>query len=487
VQERRAYMNQFKEINFRYTDAGEEILYAPELIEHAYVDINGILEDIKLPEKYLVIGPKGSGKTALASKLKLVSKIHWNMFVENDELEQFEFALLSKCGAKKGTSIGGALTVWQLLLSIRMISLFLNDEKFKDLNNNILRFHDLLIEHGLAESNSLISISQYTSRRGVFSNIKNAVFEVGGQKSEEKNYKIKDPAALLSSIKTVLRKMIVADSSYYLVLDGLDHILRQGRNNAPYIADLINAAKQFNQFLSECGIKAKIVILIRNEVIQIVPDPNLAKRINDNGVQIKWSDNTRVPFNSSLMQIVEKRAEMVGYSCCTKDLWEKWFPQYINGSDSLNFVLLNTRFLPRDLISFFREVQALEKEPPFSKSDVLTALTNYSDWFLQELLDALVGLVEEKLRTELPDIISTLSRKFSLSSFKEILKEYGYSSTIAEQVARELFNASWIGNIWIIEEGHNRYNWKHRKLNAKLILQYDMIVHPGLYKTLNLI
>jgi predicted NACHT family NTPase len=85
-------MNRFDKINFKYTDAEEEKLYAPELIDQAYVDINCILEEIEKPEKFLVIGPKGSGKTALSSKLQLMEKNRWNLFVETDELEQFEYS-----------------------------------------------------------------------------------------------------------------------------------------------------------------------------------------------------------------------------------------------------------------------------------------------------------------------------------------------------------------------------------------------------------
>lgn len=481
-------MNHFENINFKYTDAEEEKLYAPELINQAYVDINGILNVIKSPEKYLVIGPKGSGKSALSSKLQLMEKNEWDLFVDNDELEQFEFTLLNKCGAQKGASIGGALTVWQLILSLRFLPLFLKDEKFRASNPNIIEFHDNLIKYGLQDSDSIISIVQYTSRRGIFGKLKSAISEVQGEKTEEENYKIKDPAAIFSAIKEVLQSMIVADSHYFLVLDGLDHILRKGKNNAPYIADLINAVRQLNIFFSECGVKAKVIILIRNEVIQIVPDPNLTKRINDNGVQLKWYDNTRSPFETSLLKIIENRAALAGHNQTIKELWKMWFPARINNSDSFDFVMVNTRYLPRDLISFFREVQGLGKKPPFDRIDVLSALNNYSDWLLQELSDALVGLIDEDLRTELPDIITSLGRNFSLNQFKAKLKEYGVSTnTTAEQLARELFNASWVGNVWKTDMGSPRYSWKHRKLNAKLNLKHELIVHSGLWKSLNLI
>lgn len=480
-------MPNFKEINFKYTDAEEERLYTPELLDTAYVDINGILKQIAEPNKFLVIGPKGAGKTALSSKLSLMKE--WNLFVDSDILEQFEFQLLKKTGGEKGTSIGGATTAWQLILFLRIIPLFLKDTSFSEQNPNIAELKNSLDKYGLTKSDSLIHIVQYTSRRGIFGKIKSAISEVSGEQVEEDNFKIKDPASLLDALKSEFDKIAPAESNYYLVIDGLDYVLRDGRSNCPYIADLINAVRQLNIYFHQKGVNAKSIILIRNEVLQLVPDPNLTKRINDNGVQLRWYDNVRSPFDTSLLEIVERRAQIVGFKGTARELWNDWFPLTINNSNSLDFILVNTRFLPRDLVSFFRELQKLGKNPPFNRVDVLSALNNYSDWFLQELSDALVGLIDEQLRTDMSDIITELGREFTLDQFQEKLIEYGYdrSKYPAEQVARDLFNASWIGNKWDTDKGTPRYAWRHRKINAKLNLKHPIVVHSGLWKTLNLI
>lgn len=480
-------MAQFRDINFRYTDAEEERLYAPELIEKAFVDINGILANIKYPEKFIVIGPKGSGKTALSSKLQMLQNTHWNLFVDNDILEQFEFPLLKKTGGQKGVSIGGALSAWQLILSIRLLPLLLKDEKLCHQNPKLIEFNNHLKKHGLSASNSLVSIVQYTSRRGVFAKVKTALTEFGCDIAEEENCKIKDPASLYSAVADVFRNIDPADSEYYLILDGLDYILREGRNNMPFIADLINAVREINMFFRRQNLNAKIIILIRNEVLRIVPDPNLTKRANDNGVHLKWYDNSRSPFETSLLKVIENRASLCGFKMPIKSLWDSWFPKLINSTSTFEFVIVNTRYLPRDIISFFRELQSLDKEPPFNRIDVLSALNNYSDWFLQELNDALVGMLDEKIRNSIPDILAELGREFSLKNLKVKLEERDLSSESVENVARELFNASWIGNVWRTDEGSNRFSWKHRKINAKLNLKHRLMVHAGLWKTLNLI
>lgn len=323
-------MPNFKDINFKYTDAEEERLYTPELLDRAYVDINGILEQIAEPNKFLVIGPKGAGKTALSSKLSLMKE--WNLFVDSDILEQFEFQLLKKTGGEKGTSIGGATTAWQLILFLRIIPLFLKDTSFSEQNPNIAELKNSLDKYGLTKSDSLIHIVQYTSRRGIFGKIKSAISEVSGEQVEEDNFKIKDPASLLDALKSEFDKIAPAESNYYLVIDGLDYVLRDGRSNCPYIADLINAVRQLNIYFHQKGVNAKTIVLIRNEVLQLVPDPNLTKRINDNGVQLRWYDNVRSPFDTSLLEIVERRAQIVGFKGTARELWNDWFPLTINHS-----------------------------------------------------------------------------------------------------------------------------------------------------------
>ena len=482
-------MPRFSDINFRYTDAEEEKLYSPELIEKAYVDADQIIEKIDWPNIFLIIGPKGSGKTALSSKLSLMESSNWDLFVETDILEQFEYQLLKKTGGQKGVSIGGALTAWQLILFLRIMQLFLKDEKFKDKNEIINKFSTSLRNYGLTESSSLINIIQYTSRRGVFSKIKSIISELNGERIEEEKYTIKDPSALLGAIKEIFSQINPADSKYYLFLDGLDYILREGRNNAIYIADLINAVRELNIFFVKINIKAKIIILIRNEVLKIIPDPNLTKRINDNGIFLRWYDNTRDPLKTELLRIIEKRANLAGYSKSIHDLWNEWFPQYIHNSLSYRFILNNTRYLPRDIISFFRELQKIRKDPPFKENDILAALNNYSDWFLSELKDAVVGLFAEQLRNKLPSILFDLGKNFQFIELEKAIKKHCPSDeNSVAKIAEELFNTAWIGNVWKdSRSGTYRYNWIFRKYNASFKRNKSIIVHPGLYKSLNLL
>jgi hypothetical protein len=478
----------FSDINFKYTDASEEALYAPELIDGAYVDVGNILDEIESPQKFLVVGPKGAGKSALSSKLKRASIGVWNKFVETDELEQFEFKLLEKTGGERGTSIGGAVTVWQLLLFIRIISLLLKDKLFEIKNPSLVNLSNRLKTHGLSPSESLVALVQQTSRKGAFVSFKALFGEFRGDAGSDASSKIKDPAAILDAIKDAFLAVEPSDSSFSLILDGLDHPIKSGRSNAVYLGDLINATRSTNAYFIERKIKAKVIILIRDEVLSVIPDPNLTKRVVDNGIVLKWYDNTRSPFETSLMKVVESRAHLAGIEGDIQELWSQWFPEVIDHRDSVTFILDNTRYLPRDLISFFRSAQELGSQPPFNRNKVLAALGNYSEWFLSELSDALVGFVAEEVRSELPGILNELGRRFTFEELERKLVERKLNEKQpTEQLAKDLFNTCWIGNVWKTEEGTDRYSWKYRKRNAAFNKTYQMIIHAGLWKALNLV
>ncbi|MEX1664334.1 P-loop ATPase, Sll1717 family [Zhongshania arctica] len=475
----------FSEINFEYTDAQEERIHAPELVDSAYVDINGITEEIFKRNKYLVYGSKGAGKSALASKLKAMSESRWDFFCEVDDLEEFEFNLLKKTSGTSGEKVGGSVTVWKLLLYIRIVSLYQGNANLTDSGSSAVALFDDLKKYGLLGSNSLVQVVQETSRKGLYSKFASTILSIQGKYDKSADSKVKDPAELVETIELALSELPNIDASHFLVLDGLDYLLRNGRSHAGYLADLVAAIRQVNNFFSEKKNNSKVIILFRDEVLDLVPDPNLTKRANDNGIPLDWYDKEGKPFDSYLLRVIENRAHLFGFNKDIRYLWKEWFPTKIAGKDSILFVLDSTRYLPRDLISFFRAMQSLKKEPPFTEQDVFSAINSYSEWFASELGDSLVGLVDEDVRSNIGGILSDIGPRFETEDFKNSLKEYGLDEEHAEKILSILFNTSWTGNVWRKFDSP-RYAWKHRRKKAVFSPKKTSVVHNGLLKALSL-
>ncbi|MCX9462295.1 hypothetical protein IG567_18105 [Vibrio cholerae] len=339
--------------------------------------------------------------------------------------------------------------------------------------------------YGFLSSNSLLQVVQETSRKGLYSKFSTTIASFQGKAEKAIDSKVKDPAELVEAIESALKELPEITSKHYLVIDGLDYLLRNGRGFSGYLADLIAAVRQVNNYFSELKNQSKVIVLFRDEVLALVPDPNLTKRINDNGIPLDWYDKEGKPFDSYLLQVIESRAQIAGFNKDIKYLWKEWFPVQIANKDSILFVLDSTRYLPRDLISFFRSLQALKKEPPFNDQDIFSALNSYSDWFASELSDALVGLVDENVRDSIEGIFSEIGPKFDTNEFKESLEEYGLDKEHAEKILHTLFNTSWIGNVWTKYDSP-RYAWKHRRKKSVFSPRKKSVVHNGLLKSLSL-
>lgn len=486
---------QFAEINFSYSDAESELTYAPELLRDAFVDLEGITGMVQEPAKFLVHGPKGAGKTALASRLILEAQVVPTRFCELDNLENFEFDLLRKAGGKKTRAIGGAVATWKAILLLRVYAILRRDEGLTTTNSLFSSFCTKLEEYGLLASSDLTTVVQRVSRPGFFGQVFKAVSEAfspfsGGESSVHRA--VKDSAALFEALQSIVERISPTDCTYLLFLDGMDYPVTRGRENADALADLVSATKSINSLLEELGVAAKVVLLFRDEILDIVPDPNLAKRVTDHGIALDWTTDNPDPSVSSLVRVIAKRADLVGFDKGPREIWKDWFPRKISRKETPKFILDNTRYIPRDLISVFRYIQKLGVEPPFSKDVVITALRNYSEWFNDELSNSLVGLVAEDVRTGVSGLLAKLGRQFTFSEFSDLVTT-NYPDADPVDVARQLVATNWVGHFWYSKrakrarKGAIRYAFRYRRRKTAFDPDLEMVVHNGLWKSLNLI
>ena len=66
-------MCKLSKVFFGYADAEEEFNQRPELFDSAFVDPHNYLDKILNDSKYLILGRKGSGKTAFSAKIRRVA------------------------------------------------------------------------------------------------------------------------------------------------------------------------------------------------------------------------------------------------------------------------------------------------------------------------------------------------------------------------------------------------------------------------------
>jgi hypothetical protein len=477
-------MPTLRDIDFRYSDARTEKIHSPELLREGFVDFEARSRELLQPDKYIVYGPKGSGKTALAGHIELAAESRHDWFAKTEELDEFDFSALSfdKTVSDQYSGLAG----WRFLLALRLLTLMLQDEELVRVNPSLTTLRADLEAQGLLASPSLVVIAERTLKGGGSLGFK-FFADVSLRGDREVTWRPKSPAQMAEAIVDYLRSMTPTGSKYLLFVDGLDYVLRGGRAHVGTIADLLSAARAVNEALLESRVDGKVVILLRDEIARLVPSPDLTKRLGDNGIYVDWSPNLRDVFDNQLLAVVERRALAAGFTGDIRSLWDQWFPRKMHQVSSVKYVLLRTRFLPRDVISFFRAVQKVAAHVPLEPGQLMVAEKGYSDWFFRELSDALQGMVAEQVRLAAASIVREVGMEFTVQDLQRCLEARGLDELESGvSLADAMFQTHWLGNVWTPAGRQPYFSFKYRDRNAGFSPEKGCVLHLGLRKGMNL-
>ena len=472
------------DIDFRYSDARTEKLYSPEILRDGFVDFEARSRELLQPEKYIVYGPKGSGKTALAGHVELSAAGRYDWFARTEELDEFDFSSLRFDETVSDQYSG--LSGWRFLLALRILTLMLRDEGLVHANPSLGTLRADLEAQGLLASASLVTVAERTMKGGASLGFR-FFADVSLKGDRETRWRPKSPAQMADAIIDYLRSMTPTGSKYLLFVDGLDYVLRKGKAHVGTIADLLSAVRTVNEALLQSRVDGKVVILLRDEIARLVPSPDLTKRLNDNGIYVDWSPNLRDMFDNQLLAVVERRARAAGFTGDIRALWGQWFPRRMHQVSSVKYVLLRTRFLPRDIISFFRAAQKVASRVPLEPGQVMVAEKSYSDWFFSELSDALQGMVAEEVRTAAASIIREVGIEFTVQDLQNSLAARGLDRLESGvSLANAMFETHWLGNVWLPAGRQPYVSFKYRGRNAGFSADKRCVLHLGLRKGMNL-
>jgi hypothetical protein len=360
----------------------------------------------------------------------------------------------------------------------------IEDEGLCQNNSSLVHIKEELNKLGLLPTPNLSKLASSTLGGGAEFGL-SLLADVKAKIGSDKSYSIKSPAQIADGLFTLFKELRVADGQYLLFIDGLDHVLRDSKDTLAAIGDLINAVRIINEMFLTTAINAKIVLLLRSELVHAIPNPDLTKRLADNGLFMEWHQNIKEPFESDLLRVIERRAWLVGFTGTIENLWLKWLPREIYQRPSEKYVISRTRFLPRDVNRFFYYLQQIGW-PRFSADNVLAAELNYSQWFFGELTDSLVGLVDERVRTSLSSILVQLGSYFKVQDLQACLEQRGLDALIsAEELAQLMFETHWIGNIRVSADNKQFNIFRSRSRSVGFSSELGCTLSWGLIKGLN--
>lgn len=447
-----------------------------KLIDVFHDDL-GVLEDLS-SQKFIVIGRKGAGKSALASYIFQT--------MENDPTDECEIIKhdaiereLNLQGLESGSVLG--LDFYKWLVMVTLIELLLKHEHlFGDLKS-----FDKLKEF-IEINRGGVRITERKVANVELSRSNGTNFELGIDAKPLKSFmktndltsvkQVKNSPSIyevLPDLEKVINKLLACasrtanDNTYCLIFDDLDiGFNSSSKDSVSNLIALLRATKQLNHKWDRYNFKC--LILLRDDVERLLSsrESDLNKLFSSYSTTLNWyckGDDT-----PDLRAFIERRIsrafkEAQGINNAT----------WLNLTNTLFKDVINKTFCrPRDLIAFFEPLNSEEFKYPLTNDETQKLARSYGQHIQREFQNELSSFYSKE---EIKLIIKILKKVHDdESKISELLPLFEDSDLDAQEVLKDLYNRSFLG--MRNSKGHVFFKYKFLKghtYGAELNLDHD--------------
>lgn len=474
------------EYKFGYADATKELMIEPEIFEQAFYDPRSILPKLINDWKYMLIGRKGVGKSAFSAKIQFMAEHEEKYYAHPMQLNDFEYTTFAK--ASSDADLVGAkkyLDVWNFIIILNIYKILhnvLNITEVEEFNKTI----SLLDRLGFPITDTFKASVTSVSRLKLGATV--GIFD-----AEYENEFGHKPISFSDRIGGLVEKMqktlnsVFLSKKLFVLIDSVDDILRIKKNQLDILSSLIRSVDILNKNFYEKKINIKLLLFIREDIINQITDPDLNKIKRDGAIRLSWVDNT-----DDLKQIVELRFKLSESQ--VSDRWYNIFPSELKRKDSWEVLLEHTLYKPRDVLQFLNTCQDLyPNNERLSYSEMKTAIKIYSrDYFVEEMKNELSGYIDDALINTLPSTFQKLgSISFAFEKFLQVINSQSvvkeYNGQEIRQLLLVLFESGYIGQLVNVNHGKQSVVFKYRNPSAAIDYGQKIIIHRGIQKGLGVI
>lgn len=465
-------------VDFGVLDAESETNLAGYFVD------TGVLSKLASGQKQLVIGRKGSGKTALfrlaTSEALQIERV---VDVEFDQYPWEFHRQLKQAGMMSESAYEAS---WRFLLLLMMA------EEWANIPNTYQRVSADLVKKILPDPNrgfwsSLISRlrnpSKITLPGGGIAGHANANLGSVDLGKEDSSYAISIMSSHLGAL-TSLATNAYQSHPVVIKVDRLDDGWDASAESQSLIIGELKAARAINQQLSRKGRASPIITFLRSDIFEFI-------KFNDKNKMSTSIERLEWPVER-LMDVLTRRV-VASLNVKQSDAWKSVFSEaeMRQRAKPQSYFIRRTMGRPRDVIAFAihcKEIAIEKSHEIVETSDIYEAEDKYSQHLLNELSDEL-----HKQLPKLEDLLDTLREvgrmSFAFSDWVESARRR--SPNLTESEAREqlgvLYDASVIGVARIGgSKGGSKHVFSYMVSLPKPDFSGRMQVHPGLKKGLQL-
>src|SRR5579884_1323601 len=364
-------------------DDAEADFTASGLLRESFLKTD-VYERIKSRVKTLVIGRKGSGKSALCLMLnrQLCNEVNSCIVtpdaISADEIRRFEMVGVNELQSKK--------LVWQYVFLIQICKFLLSVARRtwaseSDWPSEVKKVRQFLIDnHEVDDLNfqekfwKVINRISATLKLGAFG----SSFELGMKDAPNAGLQLSTQLDFLESWLTSQLGQLEQHRLYILV-DKVDEIWSDDPSSIDMAVGLLMAAKDINVRFENVS----CIVFLRSDIYEQLQFFDKDKLHGDEEA-ILWTKET-------LPELILARAQIStgNLTMTANELWSKYFPAWVQQMPTVEFILFHTLMRPRDIIQLCNlctDLARRENSLSVQEKHILQSLDLYSSWKLNDLI-----------------------------------------------------------------------------------------------------
>lgn len=514
------------DIKFGNIDARHEILARDPAKRRLFLDAFCVPEcsqfdELLKGEKYLLVGPKGSGKTAYLRYL------HHHLNERPDNLSRFiifrdevtsqdreklstlaSFRLYDSAElSAEDEAVLDCVSAWQLFIHREIATIISRSSDFCAKTNEVIHYTQLL--------ERFFSNFKTSKFKQFLKKVTKGRIKIGGLGSELEveadfvdvhgNIDVSEFVRYCNSIVCSLDfNSELVEPRINIFFDELNISFVTGaefKKNAVLIRDLVSACGIMNTMFAEYNIPIFIYTAIRSEVVDSVESSvrELRKWVDDKAVEINWYSHGKDYRDQPLIDLLKKRIEanekLANPKFSKEIVLEDYFEAPISGYPIDRFILFESWARPRDLVRLLgAAAKFVGKAKKFDSDSFFKSKPDYSRGSWEEKRDELNSKYAQAEIDSIKKTLTGFQVQFTLSQFETRIATLSnrdprinqfYQGRLNELVLEDLYKVGVLGNMIVSKKGSAFPLFQYTGL-SNFSCGTKMCVHRSLWHELDL-
>ena len=433
----------------------------------------------KQGHKRIVIGRKGSGKTAIFYRLRDMHEGKVPNLVVDLKPEGHQFVKLREtvlCKLTPGLQEHVMTAFWHYILLLEIAHKIVSTEETIASRDERARTY--------FEQVTSIYEGQFGSEQGDFSErLLKLVGDIANRHQESKEiFTTSEVTELvykedIRELQNALENYLSIKKEIWILVDNLDKgwpVHGATVEDIMIIKTLLSATRKMQREFEKRKLELKSLVFIRNDIyehlIQVTPDKE-----KDTTISLDWDD-----IQLFQEMIAARIRQSVKIDSSFEDIWRTYFAPLIEGEDSFVYIVERTLMRPRDVLKFVQcalEVAINRNHNKVAEEDIIQAERIYSNDMIQNLIYEI-----KDIYPQFPNLIYEFlgcPGRINTSNLESILGKAFINGDDVNKVVNMLL---WFGFIGVIlKDGDTKYayqvSYDLRRLNIKD--DSTFIIHPA--------